>query len=145
MTLEEFLTPEQEKRIVAAIKQAEKDTSGEIRVHLESKQKEKPSMPYVWEVFKTIGMEQTQQKNGVLFYVDINHRNFTIMADSGINQVVPDDFWKNITSEVIRQFKEGQYTEGLVQGILNVGKKLKQFFPYQTDDVNELPDEISKH
>ncbi len=145
MTPEAFLNSEEEQRIIAAIKQAENNTSGEIRVHLESKNKEKPSMQYVWEVFNKIGMTQTKAANGVLFYIDVKHRQLTIIADKGINEVVPSDFWKDVTKVVLNQFKNSSYADGLVEGILLVGEKLKTFFPHQTDDRNELPDEISKN
>ena len=145
MTPEEFLTADEETRIIEAIRKAEKNTSGEIRVHLESKNKEKPSMAYVWEVFNKIGMTETKQKNGVLFYVDVHHHTFIIIGDEGINQVVPDNFWDQIKQTVIRHFKQEEYAQGLVEGILMVGQQLKTYFPYKEDDVNELPDEISKH
>jgi len=145
MTPEEFLTPEQEQQIIEAIREAEKNTSGEIRVHLESKNKEKPSIQYVWEVFKAIGMTKTKAANGVLFYIDVNHHTFIIVGDEGINNVVPENFWEEINKLVINHFKKGQYTEGLVKGILLVGQKLKDYFPYQSGDINELSDEISKN
>ena len=145
MTPEEFFTLEQEQRVIAAIKQAEKNTSGEIRVHLESKSKAKPTLEYVWKVFDAIGMRRTIEANGVLFYIDINHRRFVIVADEGINRVVPDNFWEDITKIVTDGFKQGKYAEALEKGILKVGEKLKQYFPHQNDDINELPDEISKH
>ena len=145
MTPEEFFTPEEDRRIVNAIKQAEKNTSGEIRVHLESKNEDKPTLEYVWKVFDAIGMRQTKQANGVLFYIDIKHHTFVIVADKGINLVVPDNFWEDITQIVTAGFKREKYVEALEQGILKVGEQLKQYFPHQDDDVNELPDEISKH
>ena len=145
MNPEDFFTPEQEQWIVNAIKQAEKNTSGEIRVHLESKNKDKPTLNYVWKVFEAIGMRETKQANGVLFYIDINHRIFSIVADEGINKVVPDNFWEAIIKIVTDGFKQGQYANALEQGILKVGEQLKQYFPHKADDVNELPDEISKH
>lgn len=145
MKPEDFFTSEEEQRIVAAIKQAEKNTSGEIRVHLESKSEEKPTLEYVWKIFEAIGMRRTAQANGVLFYIDINHRTFVIVADEGINKVVPENFWNEITEIVTGGFKQGKYAEALEQGILKVGEKLKQYFPYQKNDINELPDEISKN
>ena len=145
MNPEDFFTPEEEQRIVNAIRQAEKDTSGEIRVHLESKNEDKPTLDYVWQVFEAIGMRETKQANGVLFYIDINHRTFSIVADEGINKVVPDNFWEAIIKIVTDGFKQGQYANALEQGILKVGEQLKQYFPHKADDVNELPDEISKH
>jgi uncharacterized membrane protein len=144
MNAEEFLTAQEEKRIVEAIQQAEKNTSGEIRVHLESSI-EKPSMQHAQEVFKLIGMQNTKEDNGVLFYVDVANNVFAVLGDKGIDNVVPDDFWDSVKNIVISAFKQQKYTDGLVAGILEVGNKLKQYFPYQADDVNELPDEISKN
>jgi len=145
MTPEDFLTIDEEQRVVEAIREAEKNTSGEIRVHLESYNKEKPSMQHAWEVFEAIGMHQTRLRNGVLFYVDVKHRVFTIIGDEGINQVVPDNFWDEIKNNVITQFSNGKNADALVEGILQVGKQLKAYFPYQSGDENELPDEISKN
>jgi len=145
MTAEEFLTPEEEQRIIKAIQIAEKNTSGEIRVHLESKNKEKPSLAYVGEVFHKLGMAKTKDRNGILFYVDVNHYIFTIIGDKGIHNSVPEGFWNQIKELVIEAFKQGRYAKGLEQGILQAGEKLKQYFPYQSDDINELSDEISKH
>lgn len=144
MTAENFLTPEEEKRIIEAIRTAEKNTSGEIRVHLENKKKHPPTIDYVWKVFKKLGMTNTKNRNGVLFYVDVNHKVFTIIGDEGINKKVPDNFWEEIKTIVINAFKNKKYTEGLIVGILKTGEKLKKFFPYHKDDVNELSDEISK-
>ena len=145
MTPEEFLTPEEEQQIIEAIRKAEKNTSGEIRVHLESFKKEKPSMQHVWEVFETIGMPKTRQQNGVLFYIDVNHNVFTIIGDKGINAVVPENFWDQIKNKVIEKFAKGQYATALTEGILEVGNQLQKYFPYQSGDKNELPDEISKN
>jgi len=144
MSPEDFLKAEEEQRIIQAIKEAEYNTSGEIRVHLESVN-QNPTMEHAWEVFSKIGMEQTLQRNGVLFYIDVNHNVFTVIGDEGINKVVPEDFWESIKDTVLNHFKTGQYAEGLVSGISMVGKKLSEYFPYQSDDVNELPDEISKN
>ena len=144
MTPEEFLSPIEEKQIVQAIKKAEKNTSGEIRVHLE-KNAQKPGQARALEVFFELGMQQTAQKNGVLFYIDTDNKVFSIIGDKGINNVVPEDFWESIKEKVIKQFKIGNYSQGLVEGIEEVGMKLKKYFPYQSDDINELPDEISKN
>jgi len=144
MNAEEFLTAQEEKRIVEAIRKAEKNTSGEIRVHLESSIK-KPSLQHAQEVFKLIGMQNTKEDNGVLFYVDVANNVFAVLGDKGINKVVPNNFWDSVKDKVINAFKEQKYADGLVAGILEVGNKLKQYFPYQSDDINELPDEISKN
>ncbi len=144
MTPEEFLNTQEEKQIVDAIRQAEKNTSGEIRVHLE-KNNQTPGKERALQVFEELGMHHTAQKNGVLFYVDVDNKIFVVLGDKGINEMVPSDFWESIKEKVIDLFKKEKYAEGLVAGILEVGKKLKKYFPYQTDDINELPDEISKN
>ncbi len=144
MTPEAFLNAHEEKQIVDAIRQAEKHTSGEIRVHLEINN-QTPGKERALQVFEELGMQHTAQKNGVLFYVDVDNKVFVVLGDKGINEVVPSDFWESIKEKVICLFKKEKYAEGLVAGILEVGEKLKKYFPYQTDDINELPDEISKN
>ena len=144
MTPEEFLNQKDEQLIVEAIREAEKDTSGEIRVHLE-KNNTIPSQERAVQVFKELGMQHTAQKNGVLFYIDVDNKVFSILGDQGINEIVPADFWESIKEIVINHFKQKNYALGLVKGIREVGQKLKEYFPYKSDDVNELPDEISKN
>ncbi len=140
--VEDFLTVEQEQEIVDAIRLAEKNTSGEIRVHLE-KSTEKDTLERAKEVFYFLKMDATKKHNGILFYVAVDDKKFSIIGDKGINDLVPDDFWNSIKKNIISQFKKGNYTEGLKQGILESGIKLKQYFPYQSHDKNELPDSIS--
>ncbi len=144
MTPEEFLNKEEEKEIVQAIREAEKNTSGEIRVHLEKNNKT-PGKKRALQVFKELGMQHTAQKNGVLFYVDVDNKVFIILGDKGIDYIVPSDFWESTKDIVIQNFKKGKYAQGLTEGIKEVGNKLKKYFPYQSDDINELPDEISKN
>ena len=139
----EFLTPAQEEAVVAAIKQAEKNTSGEIRVHIEN-HAEKPPLERAQEVFAVLGMQATTARNGVLFYVGVADRTFAIAGDAGIDSVVESDFWDTTKDIVLSHFKEGNFTDGLVAGILRAGERLKQYFPYADTDSNELPDTISK-
>lgn len=94
-------------------------------------------------VFQLLGMDKTAQRNGVLFYLAVENRSFAILGDEGINNAVPDDFWEEVKMIMINQFREGNFTEGLVQGILETGRQLKKHFPYLKNDINELPDEIS--
>ncbi|MBI9040378.1 TPM domain-containing protein [Lutibacter sp.] len=141
--VEDFLTAEQEQAIVSAIKTAEKNTSGEIRVHIE-KSTEKPPMDRALEVFYFLKMDLTDLKNGVLIYVAVESKKFAILGDEGINKLVPENFWDNEKNILLAHFKNKEYTLGLEKTILEVGNKLKQFFPYQSDDTNELSDEISK-
>jgi uncharacterized membrane protein len=140
--LESFLPDKAKKTIVEAIKEAEKNTSGEIRVHIENTT-EKPTLERAKEVFLSLKMNQTQQKNGVLFYLDVTNKQFAILGDSGINKVVPPDFWEEAKQLVLEYLSKNQVEKALVSGILKVGEQLKQYFPYQKDDQNELPDDIS--
>jgi len=137
-----FFTKDKKKEIEDAIKQAELDTSGEIRVHIENKCKGEV-LDRAAFIFNKLGMQKTALRNGVLFYLAVNSRKFAIIGDQGINAVVPEDFWENIKEMMAAHFKEGEFTTGLSQGIIEAGKILKKHFPHQRDDVNELSDEIS--
>lgn len=141
--IEDFLSPEDEERIVQAILEAEKETSGEIRVHIE-KESSIETLDRAMEVFYFLKMDQTKEKNGVLFYVSVQDQKFAVIGDEGIDKVVPDDFWESVKEIVTAEFKKGNYSKGLELGVLEAGKKLQAFFPYSEDDINELPDEISK-
>jgi len=140
---EDFLTPEEEKEIVHAIAAAEKNTSGEIRVHIEA-HAGKPPLERAQEVFHALGMDATQAKNGVLFYVGVQDHSFAIIGDKGIDDVVEDDFWDCTKDLVIGHFKNKKFKDGLVEGVLKAGERLKKHFPYHSDDTNELSNEISK-
>ena len=137
------LTEDQEKAIVLAIKNAEKNTSGEIRVHIEATS-DKETLERAKEVFFQLKMNETEAQNGVLFYLGVDKRSFAIIGDKGMDSVVPKDFWNSTKDLVISEFKKGDFANGLILGITEAGKKLKEFFPYQSDDINELSDEISK-
>ncbi|MBA9072702.1 putative membrane protein [Flavobacterium gossypii] len=141
--VEDFLTPEEESEIVKAISQAEKNTSGEIRVHIEN-HNEKPPLERAQEVFNFLGMDNTLMRNGVLFYVGVSDHTFAIIGDEGIHKVVEEDFWDCTKDTVISHFKEKKYKDGLVAGILRAGERLQQYFPFSSDDSNELSNEISK-
>lgn len=141
--VEDFLTASQEQALIQAIKIAEKNTSGEIRVHIE-KETELPPFERALEVFHTLKMDATQLRNGVLFYIAVESKKFAILGDEGINELVPDDFWDEEKELVLSYFKKGEFSTGLELAILEVGKKLKQYFPFMSDDTNELSDEISK-
>lgn len=141
--VEDFLTSEEEAEIVKAISQAEKNTSGEIRVHIED-HTEKPPLERAQEVFHTLGMNQTSLRNGVLFYVGVSDHTFAIIGDEGIDKVVENDFWDCTRDTIIAHFKENKYKEGLVAGILRAGERLEQYFPFTDGDKDELSNEISK-
>jgi uncharacterized membrane protein len=133
---------ERKAELVAAIKAAELNTSGEIRLHIEEKCKE-DVLDRAAGVFDLLNMHRTAQRNGVLFYLATADRQFAILGDVGINTKVPKDFWENIRNTVLEHFKQGQYVEGLCKGIEMSGAQLKAHFPYQQSDKNELSDEIS--
>lgn len=141
--VEDFLTTEQEQSIVQTIKTAEKNTSGEIRVHIE-KYTEKPPMERALEVFYFLKMDETELRNGVLIYVAVESKKFAILGDKGINEKVPVNFWDMEKEIILSHFSKNENSLGLEKAILEVGKKLKEFFPYHSTDTNELSDEISK-
>ena len=137
-----ILNHEEDRRVVEAIKQAELNTSGEIKVHIENHCKgdvEQRSLV----VFNRLKLNETKLRNGVLIYLAAKDHKFAILGDEGINNVVEADFWNDIRDLMAAEFKEGRFAEGLEQGIQCCGEKLKTYFPYQSDDVNEIPDEIS--
>ena len=138
-----FLNPDQESKVVEAIKEAERNTSGEIRVHIEAHSDMDP-MDRAKAVFAQLEMHKTEARNGVLFYVGVQDHSFVILGDQGIDQKVDDDFWESTKDIVLSNFKNGDFDKGLIEGILEAGKQLKAYFPFQSDDENELSDEISK-
>lgn len=137
-----FFNSDQQNRIIASIKEAETNTSGEIQVHIEEKCKGEV-LDRAANIFASLKMHKTKDRNGVLFYLAVKDQKFAILGDLGINKLVPSDFWENIKEQMETRFKKGLFTEGLCEGITMAGKKLKDHFPYQKDDKNELPDEIS--
>jgi uncharacterized membrane protein len=141
--VEDFLSKEEEQEIVEAIRVAEKNTSGEIRVHLE-KTTELDPFDRALEVFNELKMDETQLKNGVLIYLAVEDKTFVICGDYGINDVVANDFWDSTKEVMVAHFKNGNYKQGLVDGILIAGEQLKKHFPWSEDDTNELSNEISK-
>ncbi|MFD2529367.1 MULTISPECIES: TPM domain-containing protein [Polaribacter] len=141
--VEEFLTPAEEKEIISAIRTAESNTSGEIRVHIEATS-DKEHYKRALEVFHLLKMDNTKDANAVLIYVAVKDHKFVIYGDKGINDVVPKNFWDTTKDVIQNQFKKGNFKQGLVDGILKAGLELQSHFPWQTDDINELPNEISK-
>lgn len=141
-TAKKFFTPEQQDDILKAVQNAELNTSGEIRVHIENQ-----CMGDVLErsayLFKKLGMIHTEQRNGVLFYLAVEHRKFAVLGDIGIDAVVPENFWDDVKNIMLENFKMGLFTEGLTKAITLAGIQLKEHFPLQSNDINELPDDVS--
>ncbi|MGD2035470.1 MAG: TPM domain-containing protein [Bacteroidales bacterium] len=141
-TAEQLFTKEEKDRVLEAIRSAEKNTSGEIRVHLENKCSE-DVLDRASFLFGKLNMHKTEKRNGVLFYIAVQDKKFAILGDGGINDVTPDDFWDSIKEIMASFFREGKFSEGLAKGIEMAGNALQEYFPYQADDVNELDDDIS--
>ena len=142
MSPDKYFTEKQKSDMIAAIQDAEKDTSGEIRIHIENHSR-KSSLDRAAQVFAELEMHKTALRNGVLIYVALQDHSLAILGDIGINQKVPSDFWNNVKEQLVQSFKAGQISEGICQAVRTVGKQLKTLFPYQSDDVNELSDDIS--
>lgn len=141
--VEAFLNTEQEQGVVEAIRLAEKQTSGEIRVHLESCETD-DAYKRAQEVFHLLKMDNTKEENGVILYVAVNLKKFVVYGDAGINKLVGTDFWNSTRDLIQSQFQQGKFEQGLIDGIHEIGRVLKEHFPWDMDDENELSDEISK-
>lgn len=138
-----ILSDIQQTRITDAIKLAETNTSGEIKVHIEENC-EGDAMARAKEVFEYLLLHKTAQRNGVLFYLAYGDKKFAVLGDKGINQKVGQTFWDS-TKELLKEnFKKGDFENGLCSGITEAGNQLKHYFPYNTDDKNEISDEISR-
>lgn len=138
----DLFTKEEQQQIVDAVKQAELNTSGEIKVHIERKCKE-DVLDHAAFIFEELEMHKTELRNGVLIYLAVEDRQLAILGDAGINLKVPKGFWEDTRDVMISNFKNGDFTKGLSEGIIKAGEQLKEHFPYQKDDVNELSDDIS--
>jgi len=142
MRQKEFLASLDQLRIVEAIKSAEKMTSGEIRVHVQPKAG--GEIRNVAErTFERLGMTKTALRNGVLLFIASEEQHFVILGDEGINTRVPAGFWDEIAAKLTMRFKNGEFTDGIVEAIQSAGGELRQFFPFETGDVNELTNEIN--
>jgi uncharacterized membrane protein len=137
-----FFSLLEKEDIKMAIRQAELDTSGEIRVHVETTCTG-DVMDRASRLFEKLNMHKTRLRNGVLIYLAVRNRNFAIIGDMGINSVVPGNFWDNAETEMLNHFRENHFTDGLLKAIEMTGFQLKKHFPYLTNDINELPDEVS--
>jgi uncharacterized membrane protein len=143
-----FFSDEEQLSIVEAIKAAELRTSGEIRFHVERDvPKKKPVLGDAYhrarDLFGALGMHRTEARNGVLVYMALRSHRFAVVGDEELHQKVGDGFWDEVVAKMGAEFAEGRFTEGLTAGIALIGEKLREHFPYQDDDVNEQPDDIS--
>ncbi|MGI8950455.1 MAG: TPM domain-containing protein [Chitinophagaceae bacterium] len=141
--LPQFFSSEEQQKIVEAIRNAEQRTSGEIRVYVESKCRFVDAIDRAAEIFYGLKMEATAERNAVLVYVAMKHRQFAVFADEGIYKKADADFWKEKLQIMLAHFNKENYADGITTLIKEIGEALAYHFPYQADiDKNELPDEI---
>lgn len=137
-----FFTESEQEMIVESIRRAEKNTSGEIRVHIEAICDGDP-VNRAKAVFEALGMHTTALKNGVLLYLAYESKKFAFIGDSGIHEKVAQQFWDEETAQMARRFKDGKFCDALCKAIEDTGMQLKHYFPYQSNDTNELSNDIS--
>jgi uncharacterized membrane protein len=140
---QKFFTETEQAQIVAAIKAAEANTSGEIRVHIDFSTGGQPVVAKAAWVFDHLGMEKTKLRNAVLIYIAKDSRQFAIWADTGINAVVPQGYWESTIDLMKSYYKAEQFATGTAKGIAMIGQKLKAFFPIGDEDKNEITDDLS--
>jgi uncharacterized membrane protein len=142
MTRQQLLKAIDSERVKTAIEHAERQTSGEIVVSV---------APFFWgkiekaarRAFVRLGITQTRLRNGVLFFIVPSRRSFVVLGDQGIHEKVGQEFWDSVATELSSQFHDGNFTEGLVRGITEVGNQLVKYYPFdRTTDINELPDDV---
>ena len=139
----EFFSAKEKEQIVEAIRMAEKETSGEIRIYIESKNALVDALERAKEIFAQLKMQETAQRNAVLLYIATEHRELALFADEGIYQHVGKEFWEHAIKEMIAHFKSEKFSHGIVHCIGKIGQTLKEKFPYDAStDKNELPDDI---
>ena len=142
MATSNFLSDQEQANILNAISDAESHTSGEIRLHLESRCRG-DVLDRAAVVFETLAMHKTSLRNGVLFYLAMDDRKFAILGDAGIHAAVPDGFWNEVRDQVIAGLSVGKPAEGLASGIRLAGQQLSTHFPLEANDINELSNDIS--
>lgn len=140
--IDSFFSSAEEKRIISAIKRVEKKSSGEIRVHIDESNAT-DIMDRAKKVFVALGMNETIDRNGVLFYISIYQNGLVVLGDEGVNKIIPNGFWDDLKDEVLKYFAKNKKIEGILKGIKITGDFLQEHFPYKNAE-NELPDEISR-
>ena len=138
-----FFSPEEEQLIVSAIQHAERSTSGEVRVYVESRCSYMDALDRAFELFTELGMHTTEERNGVLVYVAIKDHQLAVLGDEGIHRKVGNEYWNTEVMKMIRDFNRDNYAKGIAGCVEDIGKALQQFFPYTNKDKNELSDEIT--
>jgi len=137
-----FFTDEEQQQIVAAIRAAEKRTSGEIRLFIESKCSYVDALDRAAEIFFGLKMEHTEDRNGVLLYIAVKDKQLAIFGDKGIHEKVGTEFWNKEVRKILSEFSKQHYADGIVTIVTEIGEALVHHFPYENEDRNELPDDI---
>jgi uncharacterized membrane protein len=135
----QFFNQDEEKLIMKAIRKAEIESSGEVRLYVESFCK-KPTHERALEVFKKLKMHKTKERNAVLIYIAMEDRHFAIFGDEGIHQKMGYSFWNKEAESLKTYLKNGETVEGICQTVHDIGQVLKDFFPPNDDNGNELSD-----
>jgi uncharacterized membrane protein len=139
----DFFTQEENKQLVDAIQKAEHQTSGEVRLFVESKCKYVDALDRAQEIFAGLKMHETELRNATLIYVAVKDKQAAVFGDEGIHQKVGEQYWKDVVNKMLLQFRNQKLANGICLGIYELGEALKSHFPYNSDtDKNELPDEI---
>ncbi len=140
--LKPFFTEEEYNAIVQSIRNAEKRTSGEIRVFIESRCSYVDAVHRAEEIFFSLKMEKTENRNGVLIYIAMKDRQMAIFGDEGIHKKVGTVFWNKEVKKILSEFRKDNYATGIVNIVTEIGEALLTHFPYENEDRNELPDDI---
>ena len=139
----EFFTAEEKGRIVNAVRDAERMTSGEVRVFVESKCRYMDPLDRAAEIFFNLQMDETDDHNAVLIYVAVKDRQLAVFGDEGIHKKVGMEYWNAEVKKMIDRFKNNSYADGIREVVMDIGAALNTHFPYNNDtDKNELPDDI---
>lgn len=138
-----FFDDEEQKLIVNAISKAERRTSGEVRVFVESKCKYVDAIDRAYEIFGQLNMHTTKERNGVLVYVAVDDHQLAVFGDEGIHQKVGQDYWNKEVRKMLGDFNRDDYAKGIADCVEDIGQALQTHFPYTDGDKNELSDEIA--
>lgn len=139
----DFFSAEEQERILEALRNAEKRTSGEIRIYLEPKNPLVDPLERAALIFFKLRMELTDHRNGVLLYIATKHKELALYGDKGIHEKVGQEYWSTEVKEMLKHFRENHLVDGIINCIGHIGETLSEKFPYiATEDKNELPDDI---
>ena len=138
-----YFNNEEQQHIVSTIREAELQTSGEIRLFIESRCKSGDALQRATELFSKLNMHQTAQRNAVILYIAMKDKKLAVFGDQGIHNIVTDTYWNETVQSLTQNFLAEKYVDGIINAIKDIAEKLRIHFPYlSTTDKNELPDDI---